>query len=272
MENEWEDYRFESEGFHLALDGDEILGFVHAGSLPANPEQESDARLGYIACLHVMPHRRRCGIGSQLLQRTSRYLDGCEGVFLDGQCLAPFYGNVQGPFTPFWGTTEGISIPHQDESTHKFLHRYGFSIRHEAVSLEWSGRLPAPSPGGEETLVVLEEAAPRLGETIAHHLPLRGTNGFFTVVALGDGCVDATAIVFPLTPLGEERWALYELQVAPSARGAGLGQRLVGRVIQEAGNRGATRIEVTTIPDLSPAAHHIYQSFGFREEARWNIY
>ena len=55
VENEWEDYRFESEGFHLALDGDEILGFVHAGSLPANPDQKSDARLGYIACLHVMP-------------------------------------------------------------------------------------------------------------------------------------------------------------------------------------------------------------------------
>ncbi len=71
------------------------------------------------------------------------------------------------------------------------------------------------------------------------------------------GCV-AIAAAAPQT--AQLRWFL----VDPSARGAGLGKRLLGEAIAFAKDRGYGAIILWTVSVLAAAAH-LYQSFGFQK-------
>lgn len=58
-------------------------------------------------------------------------------------------------------------------------------------------------------------------------------------------------------------WELKKLYVDKSARGAGLGTRLVGLVEDAAGRAGATRLELWTDTRFADA-HRLYERLGFR--------
>jgi predicted N-acetyltransferase YhbS len=72
-----------SQAVVLALDGDRVVGFVSA---------ISDGVLGaYVSLLEVRPEYQRQGIGSELMRRVLRQI---EGLNVDLSCdpeLAPFY-------------------------------------------------------------------------------------------------------------------------------------------------------------------------------------
>jgi RimJ/RimL family protein N-acetyltransferase len=81
-------------------------------------------------------------------------------------------------------------------------------------------------------------------------------------VALGDGAVVGWCDVLPTR--GEVRAHVGTLGIAlvPAARRAGIGARLMERVISQAWERGLTRIELTVRAD-NTNARALYERFGF---------
>jgi GNAT superfamily N-acetyltransferase len=73
----------------------------------------------------------------------------------------------------------------------------------------------------------------------------------------GVGCV---AIVAAAPETAQLRWFL----VDPSARGAGLGRRLLGEALSFAGDCGYERVILWTVGALTAAAH-LYRAAGFRK-------
>ncbi len=67
--------------------------------------------------------------------------------------------------------------------------------------------------------------------------------------------------------LGRDRAELKRLYVLPSARGLGLGSRLVAEVIALAAELGFSALQLDTSSAWMSEAHRLYLSFGFRETA-----
>ena len=276
INNRFQNYRSDPEGIRLAWDQDRVVGMIHAGILPSPEEQDLQGPSGFIAFFHVNPDYRGAGICSNLFSQTVNYLqkNRCRGVFLDGQCRSPFYGNVQGPFPPFWGTTEGISIQGDDHGTISFLSNRGFRPRYKAISLSFPiSTHPTPSARPSDFQIQIQEnRCPRLGESPDDKIPYSPHANYFTVVGLHQNRVLGTAIVYPLTGLQGNRWAIYELQVDPNTRGKGLGRLLVSKLLTATKERSGQEVEVTTVPDLSPEALGLYTRIGFTEIAHWSIF
>lgn len=74
-----EDEQFDSGLWWLALDGDEVAGYLQGW-----PHDDSDERLGYVATLGVRPRWRGRGLGRALLLTSLAefHRRGCEGVSL----------------------------------------------------------------------------------------------------------------------------------------------------------------------------------------------
>ncbi len=67
-----------------------------------------------------------------------------------------------------------------------------------------------------------------------------------------------------LKPLATGTAEIKRLFVDPEARGEGLGRKLVGRLLEEAREIGYEQVFLDT-GTYMPAAHRLYQSFGFRD-------
>ena len=80
------------------------------------------------------------------------------------------------------------------------------------------------------------------------------------VIAVRDGEVVGTAAVAPHGPDGA--WEMAKLAVDPSARGHGVGRRLVERCIAFAAAHGARRVVLVSNHQLT-AAIRIYEALGF---------
>ena len=159
---------FDPSGLLLAVDGDRVVGAIHAGIQPESvsraldPAWEGGTR-GWVALLCVLPGWRRRGVGGALWDRARACLAGCREVFVDGQGLGPYYGNSDGPATPFFGTPEGLSLPAEDGVTRAFLERRGHRPQalgrtyekllcvgpSEAARARESTPLPAAAPTGD---------------------------------------------------------------------------------------------------------------------------
>jgi putative acetyltransferase len=84
--------------------------------------------------------------------------------------------------------------------------------------------------------------------------------GVFEVIENADGRIVGS---IGLYPLDEETIELRKMYFAPEIRGLGLGQKLLGSMIEKARNLGYLRIYLETASVLQPAVH-IYEKAGFR--------
>lgn len=271
--------RFDPGLYLLALDGEQVVGIVHGGVRP-----EALCRLlfphwpggtqGYIAFLHVSPSHRDRGIGSELWHRIHDALGGVKQVALDGQCINPFYGNSEGPLTPFWGTPEGISVAWEDAETKKFLARRGFAPRYKAVQLELTVRSArvesADIPGIEIRLS--EDFYPELGVTYGSAARYRKGGPYRCAAAIVSGKTVGVLGWYPGVEVGPGRFAIYEAIVAEDYQGKGIGRVLIATAISRMREEGAERCDVLTLPEIADAAHRLYLSVGFTPCANWAIY
>jgi len=112
----------------------------------------------------------------------------------------------------------------------------------------------------EEWIVRLFAMEPRDEEIIRNPRRIildRGGRIFF---AIRNGEPIGCCALLP-TEAGE--YELSKMAVTESCRGAGLGRRILERVIAEARASGATRLYLETNHQLEPAIH-LYESVGFR--------
>jgi ribosomal protein S18 acetylase RimI-like enzyme len=146
----------------------------------------------------------------------------------------------------------------------------------------------APMSIRQATLDDLEEVAPlfdayRQFYRQPHDLPL--ARAFLQArLAAGDSVVylaeDAGAVLgfvqlYPLFsstgPRPGRIWLLNDLYVVPSARGRGVGRRLMDRARQLAEETGARSIELTTARS-NTLAQALYESLGYRRDEEFFYY
>jgi len=277
--------KFDPTGFIVARDGREIAGFIHVGIRPEqlcrvlDPEWRSGAQ-GYVAFLFVDPERRRKGLGTDLWHRGLERLSGTRQVVLDGQCFNPFYGNSEGPFTPLWGTPEGVSIDWNDSATKKFLARKGFAPRFKGVQLGLDLTLATASADQAARAVArqgyelrtISDFYPEIGHGLKERRSILPGLTYEVVVAVLRGKVVGLISSYPMPEAKPGLFGIYEAVVVESLRGRALGKRLLEAAVGRMKERGAASCEVLTLPELSPSAHKLYLGAGFLPVQNWAIY
>jgi len=277
--------KFDPSRFIVARDGSEIAGFIHVGIRPESlcrmldPEWRSGSQ-GYIAFLFVDPERRGKGLGTELWHRGLERLKGTRQVVLDGQCFNPFYGNSEGPFTPLWGTPEGVSVDWNDSATKKFLARKGFAPRFKGVQLSIDLAPLAAADGkpakalarqGYE-LKMIRDYYPEIGHRLQERRPILPGLSYEVVVAVHRKKVVGLISTYPMSAVRSGLYGIYEAVVVESLRGRALGKRLLEAAVGRMKERGAAQCEVLTLPELSPSAHKLYLASGFQPAQNWAIY
>lgn len=250
---------FDPRGLILAVEGAEVRGAIHASRQPEavcrvlDPSWPGGER-GLLLLFGVEPAARGRGIGTQLWHAASDYLAGTRGRAIDGQCLNPFYGNSDGPLTPLFGTPEGIALPWGDAATKRFLAKKGFAAKHRAVQLGLDIGEPPPDAGAE--------IVPRTDERY----------DFETAVVRDGGKAIGTLVFYPMFEARPGLYGIFETRVAESHQGRGVGKSLVAAALRRLAERSARRVEVLTIPELSPGARELYEGFGFSTCAEWAVF
>ena len=272
-----------ARGVVVALEGEEIVGLAHGVRRPESLCRSLDPSWpggpqGVVAFLFVEPAHRRKGIGDALWHAVLRRFRAVRQVVLDGQCLSPHYGNAEGPFTPLWGTPEGVAVEWADSATKKFLARKGFAPRTKGVQL--AVELP-PGPGPDLAPALkrlglrLEHASgrlPELGLPWEESRPVPRGLDFEVVGAVRRGRTAGLFAAFPMREVAPEVWAIYEASVAEDLRGRAPSRRLLQALLSRIRIRGGRKVEVLTLPDVSPAAHKLYLAEGFVPVASWALY
>lgn len=90
-----------------------------------------------------------------------------------------------------------------------------------------------------------------------------------TLVHESDGRIDASAVL--LFRQGSDIARLYSIAVAITARGQGLGARLLAACEEHAVARGAHRLRLE-VRTANSSAHRLYESAGYRVIARLESY
>jgi len=278
--------QFDAAGFIVARDGDEIVGLIHVGirtpdvCRALDPEWPGGEQ-GYVAFLYVEPERRLRGIGGELWRRGLDRLRDTRQVVVDGQCLNPFYGNSEGPFTPFWGTPEGVSVEWESSGTKKFLARKGFAPRFKGVHLALrvaEAKTPPleaterSAPRGVFVLRYLPGEYPELGQSHEKRRAVAGGLDFDCVAVVRDRTTVGVLVTYPLREVRAGLYAIYEAAVIPELRGQSLGRHLLIAGLERLRAGKASECEVLTLPEVSPAAHKLYLSLGFAPVTAWAIY
>jgi ribosomal protein S18 acetylase RimI-like enzyme len=113
---------FDPDGLILALDGEERVGFAHAGFGP-NPAGNGLSREHGVTCLlGVRPSHRRRGIGSELLGRCEQYLQGHGAQTISAGCMRPLNPFYLG----LYGGSEMPGFLTSDSAAGPFLEHHGY--------------------------------------------------------------------------------------------------------------------------------------------------
>jgi len=277
--------KFDASCLIVARDGRDIAGFIHVGIRPEplcrslDPDWRTGSQ-GYVAFLFVDPSRRRKGVGTELWHRALERLKDTRQVVLDGHCFNPFYGNSEGPFTPLWGTPEGVSIDWNDSQTKKFLARKGFAPRFKGVqlSLDLSTVAASALEAGKAIarqgyeFRIMSDFYPEIGHPLRERRSVLPGLNYGVVTALQRGRVVGLISYYPMPEARPGLFGIYEAVVVEALRGKALGRRLLESAVGRMKERGGTHCEVLTLPDLSPAAHKLYLGAGFIPVQSWAIY
>jgi N-acetylglutamate synthase-like GNAT family acetyltransferase len=97
-----------------------------------------------------------------------------------------------------------------------------------------------------------------VGLTLAEYVLEAGASGRIWLAERNGCLVGCTALVLRDDNLGQLRWVL----VDPSARGIGLGKKLVNRALAWSRDMGCTRIFLETTNGL-PESQSLYEALGF---------
>ncbi|MCR4315545.1 MAG: GNAT family N-acetyltransferase [Planctomycetes bacterium] len=278
--------KFDPSRFFIARDEDLVVGIAHAALRSEEvmraiyPDWESGSQ-GYLAIFGVLPQFRKIGVGGKLLQLALATLDGAKEIVLDGQCINPWYGNSEAPFTPFFGTPEGVSIPADDAESLAFLARRGFRPRYDAVALEldmtnYKGNPQLAVQGltdKDYKIVHCANHCPMIGGTVADWKIFRPGFFFDTICALENDVVVGTITGYQMIDLDPSKYAIYEFEVDPEHHGKGYGRALLTMFLSfMKDQKGARVIETLTIPEVSGPAFELYKKFGFVPAQTWAIF
>ncbi len=260
-------HNFDRQGFIITADGDEIVGFVHAGFAPRSGTSQVDPSVGIICAIVVHPKFRRQGIGRELMSRAIAYLRERGAVrILAGESpgLDPFYFGLYGGCRP-------SGFLKTDPAAEPFLSALGFTSQEEHTVYQRDLRLTR-DPISFRTMKLR-----RVTQLEFTDQPTDPTWWWFANHGMADSlqCLltdrdqhrYATVTVVGLdhyVGTWEERAiGLLDIDVAQAYRGQGYGQTLVIEVVRKMKQEMITRAEMH-VPATNTPAHRIATASGFQ--------
>jgi ribosomal protein S18 acetylase RimI-like enzyme len=267
---------FDPKGLLLAMDGEQVVGGVHAIKPSAIlPSQRTGEAMHHIAWLAVDPAFRAGRVGARLLAAAENYLYYCPAHFAAQS--APFYGILERLWVPWYGSTERMGVSAiNDKELVTWLGKRGYLVVNPgdvsmAASLHERER-PA-DPGLSEKglrLVHINETSPWLNDEPVYRLRAWGFNGGRRyqglVVADGERAV-GSIVWYPLPD--NETSALAWIGLERHYRGLRFGSFLLDRALAEMAHRGYLKVEVHVHSKESPEAFSLFRRRGFEVIDYW---
>jgi len=258
---------FDPRGLIVAWDGQEPVGFVHAGFGCNEDESELAFDKGVIAAVLVDPAYRRQGIGRELIRRAEDYLTVAGATTIHAGSAPPrdsFYFALYGGAEPAgFLESDSDSAPFLESLGYKPCERIAVYQRTLADQTEPVNYRLALVRRKTELAVVDLPSHPswwwmtRLGrlDTLQFQLVLKGTK---------HPVAEVTAIGLDLYA---EKWqergvGLTNLIVQESERQQGYGQALVVEVMRRIRQELVTLVEAH-VAESNPPAMRMFESTGF---------
>lgn len=259
---------FDPNGFLVACDADQVVGFVHAGFRSDDSGTWINHDTGAISTIVVHPSRRRRGIGRELMSRAESYLQT--------QGAASIQVGAAPPCDPFYhGLYGGAAVSGFLESNAEaapFLTKLGFQPAQKFIVLQRSMKQGEP-------ISFRLSLIRRKMETFIFALPEQPTfwwfsrtgrleNVQFRLAPKGGGDAVATVTVSGMDlyvePWGERSIGLSELVVKDVSRRQGHAQALLIEVIRRMRQEQVTLAEAHIAEDNAPAIA-TFKSVGFQQ-------
>ncbi|MDA1015645.1 MAG: N-acetyltransferase [Planctomycetota bacterium] len=260
---------FRRDGFIIALDGESMVGFVHAGFGCNADESAISTEHGAICAIGVRPEFRRKGIGRELMQRAESYLKSNGASQLQAGPAAP-----HNPFyLGLYGGSEPSGFLESDASAAPFLKALGYASESKHIvfqrevaadgdpvnmklmqnrrKLKMAIKVPPPPP----VTWWWSCRFGRLDSLMFELLPKAGGDGVASVNVVG---LDLYRPKWKKQAIG-----LSNLWVEKSQRGNGYGQTLLVEVCRRLRDERVTTAEVHAIDD-NEAMKGAAKAAGFR--------
>jgi ribosomal protein S18 acetylase RimI-like enzyme len=267
---------FDPKGLVLAMQGEEVVGGVHAikpsPSLPSHAEAE---QRHHIAWLAVDPACREARLGSRLLGVAENYLYYCPAYFAAQS--APFYGIMERLWVPWYGSTERMGVSAlNDKDLVAWLGRRGYLVVNPgdvSMAAGLHDRVRPKDPGLAEKdlrVVMINERAPWTGDEPVYRLRAWGFNGgrCYQGLVVADGERAVGSIVWYPLP-DNETAALAWIGLERHYRGLRFGSFLLDRALTEMANRGYLKVEVHVHSKDHPEAFALFRRRGFQVIDYW---
>ncbi|MGE3315123.1 MAG: GNAT family N-acetyltransferase [Planctomycetaceae bacterium] len=258
---------FDPEGLILAFDGEELVGFVHAGFGANEDESNITSERGVICAILVHPGYRRRGIGRELLSRAEKYLrDAGAKLILAGPAEGddPFYFGL-------YGGSQPSGFLESDPDAAPFFLKHGYEVQRRHFIYQCN--LEQQKTPMSFRLVAIR----RKMEVAAAHQPPGATWWWFTrfgrleslrfVLRPRDGGAHVAAMTIIGLDLYMTAWqervvGLAELDVLEAEHRKGYGQTLVLDVCKRLRDELVTRVEAHA-PEENAAINRLLETCGF---------
>jgi ribosomal protein S18 acetylase RimI-like enzyme len=261
---------FEAEGLIVAERDGLLVGFVHAGFGPDQPETPPLSRsvaMGTVCMLVLAPGLDDPEVESRLLLEAEKFLlsRGASVLYAGGQSpLNPHYWGV-------YGGSEWAGILEMDAPFHRAVLQAGYHPVSTCVLLDLElASLDIRDARGvlirrQTQLEVVEDALPETwwdALAIGDFHPTR-----YRLLAKSNGNELARATTWDMGWFsrldGLPRIGLIEMEVHPDFRRRGYGRHLVNEILRSLRTQGIALVSIQT-RSTNAAALALYESIGFR--------
>ena len=259
---------FDRGGLILAWDGDEAVGFVHAGFAALPDGSGVDRSIGVVCAVMVRPDRRRQGVGRELLSRAEAYLRGRGAAAIKAgpsRGEDPFYFGLYGGARPSgFLESDAAAAPFLAAAGYEPAKRVGVFQRNLS-----QGRDPTNfrivSIRRKSELAIADAPVDPSWWWYTHEARF-DTVRFRLMPKVGGGPESSSLTVIGLDCYlacwGERSVGLTDLFVAEENRGKGYAQALVIEVIRRLRQELVTRVEMHA-PEESADVMKVVNACGF---------
>ncbi len=260
---------FDRQGFFVAADGDQLIGFCHAAFGPTPDGSTLNSSIGIICLLMLAPGDLREAAAPALLQQAEQYLKQ--------RGAAEIYGGGASPLHPFYlGLYGGAQLPgilQSDRDQLVWFQQAGYQEVERRLILQrpLAGFRPAVDRQQMQLRRSLQvdtntdPAAPDWWSACT----LAGTNcTTYRVAARGGGSTQATAWFWDVQPLasgwGQTARGLAALEIADRLQFPTLGPFLLGEAMRQMQSDGVSLVEVQAANRDEPSLA-LFRQLGFQE-------
>jgi ribosomal protein S18 acetylase RimI-like enzyme len=259
---------FDREGLSLALEGQKVVGFAHAGFGPSDDRSTLSSARGVISLVLVRPDAEPA-VACELLARSERYLveRGAKQIFGGGSYpLAPFYFGL-------YGGSEPSGVLASDERMRSLFRDCGYReverslvLRRELASFRPVVDRRQMQIRRQTTFETLVDPPPTTWWDAMTFEPFESTRCQLVPRAGGApiASVDFWNMETMVGTLGAHAVGIVGLQVPSGQRRQGLAQFLLGEAFRQLHAQGTALAEVH-VQEQNAAAAALFRAFGFAE-------